>query len=552
MDPSILMNVLSEYLASVGVTSFSQDSGKSNHVLNNEIMTDELIQMGKETDFSGFDEEAIHLSISNFMDCLYNETNIKESRKVRTDKDWPFEKLMLTLSINFDSNNTDALNLIDSSDTINMTFTDITVKKLVYNYLISIIKNVESNSKSESIPLVIALSVGDTFYHYNYNSMVDVNSLVLLDLLSEQLESSRDATSTIATDDYNSIVPPIDNVASTMKVGDIVSFGRYSQGTAEEIKEIEWTVLDIDNGKGLLLSNKILDISPFNPTRKPTDWENSVIRKWLNKNFYNSAFNDDEKNKIIETRLSNPNTVFKGTMATNTGYGGNDTYDKVFFLNIEEAKKYLNKELLIALPTAKVANFVLEDSWWLRSMGASSKNDTAAFVNKEGLIRGVGGLDTVGISVDTTSMGVRPAIWYQLSGEAPIIDKEKKEQVENTILNPVEIKSIKVKTNSAGTPEAYIQFKNIGEKKLIAFDFDVKCFDAYGNVIKGYGRYDVYRGTYQEKALSPGKVSPSNWHWGLYGFDNTKTIEVTITRYLVEDTAAVEIPPTKQAWIKMD
>ena len=117
---------------------------------------------------------------------------------------------------------------------------------------------------------------------------------------------------------------------------------------------------------------------------------------------------------------------------------------------------------------------------------------------------------------------------------------------------PIGIKINKIEINSAGTPEAHIQFTNTGDKTIIALEFNVKCYDAFGDIIKGYGRYDVYGGTYQDQTISPGKTTPSNWYWDMFGFSNTKTIEVAISKYKLEGEEAVEIPYDQQIWIKMN
>ena len=90
---------------------------------------------------------------------------------------------------------------------------------------------------------------------------------------------------------------------------DTVSFGLYEQdGNTEKGKEkIEWFILDkdLDSGKALLVSKYILDTSSFGTSLFSIDWENSDIRKWLNSNFYNEAFNEEEKNYILEVNNTN-------------------------------------------------------------------------------------------------------------------------------------------------------------------------------------------------------------------------------------------------------
>ena len=52
-------------------------------------------------------------------------------------------------------------------------------------------------------------------------------------------------------------------------------------------------------------------------------WRNSNIRTWLNNEFINSAFNASERKRIIMTDLDDVSTK-----------------DKIFLLNVDEAKRY--------------------------------------------------------------------------------------------------------------------------------------------------------------------------------------------------------------------
>lgn len=113
---------------------------------------------------------------------------------------------------------------------------------------------------------------------------------------------------------------------------------------------------------------------------------------------------------------------------------------------------------------------------------------------------------------------------------------------------PVSIEVIRLRNNSAGTPELTMRFTNTGDKEIIALDFYVMCYDAYGEVVKGYGRYSAYNGTYQDSPIRPGKSSPSDWYWPLYGFDNAKSVKVAVSKYKLAGEEAVEIPEKDWVW----
>lgn len=104
---------------------------------------------------------------------------------------------------------------------------------------------------------------------------------------------------------------PIENV------GQIVEFGRYPQTRDGEILPIKWKVLKIKNKKAFLLSKNALDQKPYDSRfcetssltqSKTVTWSNSYIRQWLNTDFLNKAFLDNEKKSIVRT--NNTNVVY--------------------------------------------------------------------------------------------------------------------------------------------------------------------------------------------------------------------------------------------------
>ena len=90
----------------------------------------------------------------------------------------------------------------------------------------------------------------------------------------------------------------LSNVADA-KPGDIVIFGSYEQDNDESngTEDIEWLVLDNTDGKLLVISKDILNYMRYSETT--TVWEYSDLRTWLNGEFYDLAFSDDEKSSIV-------------------------------------------------------------------------------------------------------------------------------------------------------------------------------------------------------------------------------------------------------------
>ena len=118
--------------------------------------------------------------------------------------------------------------------------------------------------------------------------------------------------------------------------GNYVVFGSYEQdgNTANGPEPIEWEVLEERDGRMLLISRYILDSLPYNNEHIDVTWETCTLRKWLNDDFYNTAFTSAEQDRIQSVTVSNPDNVYCGTD------GGNDTNDKLFCLSVDEIRRY--------------------------------------------------------------------------------------------------------------------------------------------------------------------------------------------------------------------
>lgn len=85
-------------------------------------------------------------------------------------------------------------------------------------------------------------------------------------------------------------------------IGETVPFGSYEQdndgGNGSE--PIEWVVLAHQDGRTLLLSRYGLDGMWYNADSVEVTWEESSLRRWLNTDFYNTAFDDTEKDLIVQ------------------------------------------------------------------------------------------------------------------------------------------------------------------------------------------------------------------------------------------------------------
>lgn len=86
------------------------------------------------------------------------------------------------------------------------------------------------------------------------------------------------------------------------KHGDVFFFGKFEQdGNKENGPEpIEWIVLRDTGEEIILLSKYVLAHKPFDTSKEMFIWEDSTLCSWLNKEFYNEAFNEDEKRRMTK------------------------------------------------------------------------------------------------------------------------------------------------------------------------------------------------------------------------------------------------------------
>ena len=187
-----------------------------------------------------------------------------------------------------------------------------------------------------------------------------------------------------------------------------VFFGNYYQSSSEEKEPIEWLVLDEKDSKQLLISCYGLDAKPYNEEWKEVTWETCTLRKWLNADFLNDAFSEEEKTRI---------EIKKVTADVNPRFDtdpGNDTKDKVFILSLNEVNEYFTSD---DDRECKPTDYALAQGsywdigngncwWWLRSPGFYS--GVAAGVNFDG------GVSYKGNIVDGSLFTVRPAIWVKI------------------------------------------------------------------------------------------------------------------------------------------
>jgi hypothetical protein len=188
--------------------------------------------------------------------------------------------------------------------------------------------------------------------------------------------------------------------ASSVSVGDVIPFGNYN-----------WRVLDVQDGKALLLSETVIrQRMPYHTTYNNITWAQSSIRTRLNGSFYNS-FSAEDRARILETNVVNNDHPWYGTR------GGADTTDKIFLLSVEEVVRYfgdsgqlgsqpLGHRINDRFNAARIAtNGTDADFWHLRTPGNIESN--AVLVSTDGTIAMQGNA----VHFDR---GIRPALWVNI------------------------------------------------------------------------------------------------------------------------------------------
>lgn len=188
-------------------------------------------------------------------------------------------------------------------------------------------------------------------------------------------------------------IPMAAAAAGNVYVGQEFYFGAYEQdGDASNGPEpICWIVLNVDaRSQTALVASKFgLETMPYNDHTGSTSWHNSLVRQWLNIQFFYGSFNSAERPYVVETTVSS-------------------SKDMVFLLDESQIKKHFDSELLFATPHAKQTGaYVADDngcsSWWVRQNKTSTYGK---FVGAHGKFYSKGNKVTVDDNVLRPAMNV--------------------------------------------------------------------------------------------------------------------------------------------------
>ena len=203
-----------------------------------------------------------------------------------------------------------------------------------------------------------------------------------------------------------------------------------------KVQPIKWRILTQEDSKALLLCENIIDAKCFNASTSNRtfggttvyahNWEYSDIRRWLNKEFYNCAFDKLSQKLIQSTLLDNKTTCYTVTGLFPRDYGiiQNNTHDNVFLISYNDSlnsaygfssqfntKSQTREKTLSDYSYAVGCGINTDDTyygkgaWWLRSPSANG-GTTANFIS-------VGG-NTFSFTYVNLKLGVVPAVWIKI------------------------------------------------------------------------------------------------------------------------------------------
>ena len=165
------------------------------------------------------------------------------------------------------------------------------------------------------------------------------------------------------------------------------SYENYSEPQATvwyKFEPISWSVIVQQNGNALLLCDMVIDNKEFDD--EDNNYAQSNIRKWLNEEFYNTAFGEMQKMLILTATVDNSANSADFTW---NDYCCENTRDKIFLLCYQEAIRsefgFANNSIYQDRAKRKspteyaLMQGVYEDggnsSWWLRSPYAGDSDE---------------------------------------------------------------------------------------------------------------------------------------------------------------------------------
>lgn len=189
-------------------------------------------------------------------------------------------------------------------------------------------------------------------------------------------------------------------------VGNTFIFGRYEQDglTGNGKEPLEWIVIWKNADKAFVTTKYAIECIKYQSPKRNITWEHSMVRAWLNNDFYRNAFSEAERESICKTAVSN--TFGDGKYNTESG---RNTYDYIYLLSYYEVSNYFKSDeerKLIPTEIAKKNGAHYLNCYWMTRSPGSAQDQVMAVKDN--------GQTNYSTGVDDAHLGVRPAMWIKL------------------------------------------------------------------------------------------------------------------------------------------
>lgn len=213
-------------------------------------------------------------------------------------------------------------------------------------------------------------------------------------------------TEEIPAADNNGEIPGADGVSDTAR--ETATFGSfYQDASGSTLAPVKWIVLDEQDGYTLLMADQIIASRGWMDTdSEGATWAETDLRRWLDNDFYNVAFSDEEKSHMA---------LFDAVQLRNPRYGtsaGEATVDPVSLLSYQELIHYMPTDeerkttpTDYAIAEGCYQNTDGDAAWWLRSPGPTA--DAPEYLASQG------NLGARAHHINDSTIGVRPVVWVE-------------------------------------------------------------------------------------------------------------------------------------------
>lgn len=175
---------------------------------------------------------------------------------------------------------------------------------------------------------------------------------------------------------------------------EIIKMGTFND------RPIEWIILKRweRERKALVISKDAVYMGAFDE-KSLLSWAESGIRPIFNIDFLENCFTEEEQSRIIPKKLSREKSDLIESDVL-------DTYDRIFFLSIQEAERFFSNDDKRKTHCLNEPNEKQYVAWWLRSRIAGE--------NTISCVELTGRINRIGRYPNDDEVGFRPALYINL------------------------------------------------------------------------------------------------------------------------------------------